>query len=65
MLILRTGDIVVEDIIFLDDIIQDLLRGFVYNQHFPLYDDVVKSASTSFGGTGTGFGRGQVIRRHW
>jgi hypothetical protein len=31
-----TGDIVVEDVIFLDDIVDNLLGVFVDNQAFPL-----------------------------
>lgn len=32
----HTGDILVKDVIFLDDIVDDLLRVFVYHKHLPL-----------------------------
>ena len=33
----RTGNVLVENVIFLDDIVDYLLRKFVDDQHLPLY----------------------------
>ena len=46
--VLRTGDILIENIIFFDDIVYDLLGPFVDDQHLPLCSPSVQSSQLKY-----------------
>lgn len=59
----HTGDILVEDVIFIDDIVDDFLGELVDHEHFPLLEQYELVAVAE--GVLSGFQECGLLRRPW